>query len=150
MNTSVRYENDTKVATSGNTVTFYRIGLKLEPNGKKALMSLRENDKEQLRYALERLIDIGIEKVKEDNIEAIDEAFDELSNIVTLRCTSDKTLGEFLDILNRLPIYGAYPMSETLEIHSEYSTFDIEYDEENEEKIMDYIKSVDGLNRIGE
>ena len=78
MNTSVRYENDTKVATSGNTVTFYRIGLKLEPDGRKALMSLRKNDKEPLRFALERLIEIGVETVRKNNLEAVNEIFDEL------------------------------------------------------------------------
>lgn len=79
MNTSVRYEDDTKVATSGTTCTFYRIGLKLEPDGKKALLTLRQNDKEPLRFALERLIDIGIETVRRNNVEAVNKILDELS-----------------------------------------------------------------------
>ena len=77
MNTSVRYENDTKVATSGTTCTFYRIGLKLEPDGKKALLSLRR-DGEQLKNALERLIDKGIEAVLKENAEDIDALMKEL------------------------------------------------------------------------
>lgn len=61
-NVSVYYDSDTKVATSGSTCTFFRINIKLEPKGKDALMSLREG-KEQLKEALERLIEKGIENI---------------------------------------------------------------------------------------
>lgn len=71
------YDKDTKVATSGTTCTFYRIGLKLEPDGKKALLSLRK-DGEQLKNALERLIDKGIEAVLKENAEDIDALMKEL------------------------------------------------------------------------
>ena len=76
-NTRVFYDKDTKVATSGTTCTFYRIGLKLEPDGKKALLSLRK-DGEQLKNALERLIDKGIEAVLKENAEDIDALMKEL------------------------------------------------------------------------
>lgn len=61
-NVAVYYDKDTKVATSGSTCTFYRINIKLEPKGKNALMLMR-NGNEQLKNALERLIEEGIERI---------------------------------------------------------------------------------------
>lgn len=63
--TMVYYDNDTKVSTSGTTCTFYRINIRLDPKGKDALMLVREG-KEQLRNALERIIDEGVERIMGD------------------------------------------------------------------------------------
>lgn len=61
-NATVYYDKDTKVSTSGTTCSFFRINIRLEPKGKKALMLMREGN-EQLRNALERIIDEGIERI---------------------------------------------------------------------------------------
>lgn len=65
MTSYVQYEQDTKVAMAGNTITFYRTTIHLDDKGKMALKMLRQ-DGEQLKIPLQRLLDIGVKEVLRD------------------------------------------------------------------------------------
>lgn len=60
---------------------------------------------------------------------------------LALKIRTDKRLLDFYHILDMLPIKGGDVDRDTVEFHSDYVYFQIEYDVENHDAIMEYLKN---------
>lgn len=68
-----------------------------------------------------------------------------MGNVVylALKIKSDRKLSDLFKILDMMPIIGGDVDRDTIEYHSTYVYFEIAYDEENHDRVMQFLKDMD-------